>query len=243
MGISTCSIFVWGRNQGHGRYFTYASRVLEKTVEYSMAILADVLRRIDLSGVKKVGIWSDTGPHFRAYKALATTCYHMVDEHRISFQNMFGLEHHFKSQIDAYFSTLNARREQAALKQVIKSISDLMAVFNEAARFEMDRDPERPQETFIEFMPGPKKNIKVCDFKRASLPCNLKASYAWSYTLVDERRQCLLGRGVGLSVCAKGSCPLIFDLLPEGMLENGFGYSISCLTCSRRRCSLTKFLC
>lgn len=203
VGVSTCSIFVWGRNQGHGRFFTYSSRVLEKSVDYSMAIFADVMTRIDLTGVKRVGIWSDTGGHFRAYKALATTAYYLVDKYRVSFQNMFGLEHHFKSHIDAYFSRLNAWREQAALTKVIKSISDLMAVFNEAARFEMDRDEYRPEENFIELMPCPKKHVKICDFSRASLPCNLKASYCWSYTLVDERRTSLLGRGLGLSVCAR----------------------------------------
>ena len=66
LGYTTSTAMVWGAACGGGRHlFTYVSRVVERTTTFTVALLQDLVRRLDLTSTKNIGWWSDVSLHFR----------------------------------------------------------------------------------------------------------------------------------------------------------------------------------
>ena len=60
---------VWGEAfRGKRHFFTYVSRIVERTPTFTVALLQDLVKRLDLSTTTHIGWWSDVGGHFRAYE-------------------------------------------------------------------------------------------------------------------------------------------------------------------------------
>ena len=69
LGYTTFSAMVWEEAfRGRRHIFTYISRVVERTTTFTVALLQDLVKRLDLSTTTHIGWWSDVGVHFRAYK-------------------------------------------------------------------------------------------------------------------------------------------------------------------------------
>ena len=69
LGYTTFTAMVWGEACGGRRhYFTYISRVVERTTTFTVALLQGLVKRLDFSTTTHIGWWSDVGVHFRAYK-------------------------------------------------------------------------------------------------------------------------------------------------------------------------------
>jgi len=71
LGYTIFTAMVWGEAfRGRRHFFTYVSRVVERTTTFTVALLQDLVKRLDLSTTTHIGWWSDVGVHFRAYKVL-----------------------------------------------------------------------------------------------------------------------------------------------------------------------------
>ena len=168
---ANCGCFVWGEGQPTlGKYISILSRVLEKTAEYTISILWFVLGHINLETTSKLVWWFDCGPHFRAYNVLGTLLTYISEAVMAKGVKVvevnFGCGSHMKTWIQRIAYT-----ERCAM------MSDI------------------PAETFINYFPIPKKDVKVANLKPSVLPCLIKSSYSWSVTKIDCRRATIFGRG------------------------------------------------
>ena len=114
LGYTTLTAIVWGMAfPGTKHYFTYISRIVERTTTFTNAIIQDLVRRLPLATTTDMGWWSDVGPHFRAYKVLGSIGYGLVDQLRIHQHVMYGVESHMKNPCDGFFAELNSRKRIA----------------------------------------------------------------------------------------------------------------------------------
>ena len=73
LGYTTFTAMVWGAAfEGKRHFFTYITRVVERTTTFTVALLQDLVTRLDLSKTTHIGWWSDVGVHFRAYKVFGS---------------------------------------------------------------------------------------------------------------------------------------------------------------------------
>ena len=93
LGMTIFGIKIWGAcfPDGH-QWFFYFTRIVEHNVTFVVAVLDDLLPRLSLSSTNTLEIWADTGPHFRAYRLLATQAVKYSDKFDISTAVNYGCE-------------------------------------------------------------------------------------------------------------------------------------------------------
>ena len=197
---ANCGCFVWGEGQPTlGKYISILSRVLEKTAEYTISILWFVLGHINLETTSKLVWWFDCGPHYRAYKVLGTLLTYISEAVMAKGVKVvevnFGCGSHMKTWLDGYFGKKEAELHDAAKERYIMDTADCVEVWQTAYTERCAMMSDIPAETFINYFPIPKKDVKVANSKPSVLPCLIKSSYSWSVTKIDCRRATILGRG------------------------------------------------
>ncbi len=80
--------------------------------------LRDLHGRLNFTGCTDVSHWSDSGPHFLAYKVMTGIGYHLAEQTLCDHHVTYGLESHFKIQPDQLFAQLRARRENTEAKKI-----------------------------------------------------------------------------------------------------------------------------
>jgi hypothetical protein len=74
LAYSCLALHAWGDSlPPSGTWFVLVSRVLDRTPKFPIAILREVLGRLDLVGLDCIVLWSDAGNHCRS-KSLLGTC-------------------------------------------------------------------------------------------------------------------------------------------------------------------------
>jgi hypothetical protein len=170
-----------------------SSRVLDKTACYSSAIAGDILKRLDLSNVATVCWWSDAGPHYRAYKFMATVAVMTAEVHKKSSEFHFGLEQHLKGIVDGKYARTTATIKHAALSQEITNIPEYVQVLT--AQHEMDRKLcPGPSDEYVDYSPPPKKDVQFYTFRVNTLPAKICTCYSWSF-LREAGRVSVFGKG------------------------------------------------
>ena len=127
MGYNVLSFRVWGCGVSGYRWITYCSRVIEKGTVYSMALLKDVLTKIDLTNTREIKFWSDCGRHFMSNRSIATQSVKILQLYATESNKLrqvstaFGLGNHFKNECDGYFGLFNKSAEEFSQKKKYKS--------------------------------------------------------------------------------------------------------------------------
>jgi hypothetical protein len=179
-----------------GTVYTFASRVLEKSAHYAVALLEAICARLDFNGVKRLLIWSDTGPSFRAQRFLATIACHFTFVHKLPIVLLYHLEHHGKTSVDGYFGKLSRWAYDGSMRGTLNDIDSLVSCWQQQAAAQVaEATSPRPVEVFVNFVPPPKKDVSIYAIKNGELPCSMRASHCWSCTPHDERRSSYFGRG------------------------------------------------
>eukprot|EP00975_Prorocentrum_lima_P040342 8470696-Prorocentrum_lima.AAC.1 len=76
-----------------------------------------------------------------------------------------------KGALDSYFGRLTSRIIQAEKSRMLTTIAELMEVYEEAYKSELQLNPDMDKEVFVEWMPKERSAYPSGTFKRASLPC------------------------------------------------------------------------
>ena len=93
LAITTWGCMVWGQGVAdENEHHIYLSRVMDRTAAFTIALLDDLLGRIDLSGTTDILLWSDVGTHFRSYAVLGTVGIDLVDKYRTNIHPNYGPE-------------------------------------------------------------------------------------------------------------------------------------------------------
>ena len=93
LAVTTWGCLVWGQGvAAEKEQHIYLSRVMDRTGPYTIALLDDLLGRLDLSGTTDIQLWSDTGTHFRSYQVLGTIGVEFVNKYRKNFHPAYGAE-------------------------------------------------------------------------------------------------------------------------------------------------------
>ena len=181
----------WGHNlPPQGVWICSLSRVVEKSCLFTLNVIERglniLVERYDLfKDCEEVILWSDTGPHYRAFRFIGALCKNIIPTFRhkdelLHARVRYGLEHHAKSDCDRFFAELNGRIARTEVHSWIRSIKDLVNTFvAEAAHKNMDLCPV---EIFDDYMPTVTKEeyAKKCpDLNPASFPVPLTSCYEW----------------------------------------------------------------
>ena len=172
-----------------------SSRVLEKPALFSVAILWDVLKKeLDISGTASLHIWSDTGPHFRAWRFLGSVGILMAQHFSLNVTIQWGCEHHMKHLIDGYFARQNLALALYSKHTTVTTIADMIAAYEKNFADRQVQAPGLIPEKFIEYMPPERHTVLHKMMKQISgMPC-LSQSHCWEFQLLRKDRASAFGR-------------------------------------------------
>jgi hypothetical protein len=202
LAYTTMTICCWGIALPRVRFISFITRVMEKPGVLSIAIVTDCLAILKTEGILSsfdfVHIITDTGTHYRCNQFLAATAYTWPDAFRLSFRLTYQLEHHGKGRIDRYFGVLSHRKKEAASAHMLSTIADL--IFHYRALGDK-RVLKTFDETFVDYMPKPKKNVVSHFLHPGCLPALQQQCHHWTMSITDNRRLSLTGSGLDKDVC------------------------------------------
>jgi hypothetical protein len=190
LAISTWSCLVWGAGVSEPTWWTYSSRVLERSAAYTLALLWDLLGRLNLSATTEVRSWSDAAPNFRNHDVMGTSAHQFTEHFRVNVSLCWGPEAHFKNPVDGWFAGLRRRRDDAASRFLLYSLESLDKAYTEG-RDESNFVHGRVQpQHFVTFWPLAKEKLlaKCSRALPSSLPMGIQSCHAWSHRIEDKRR-------------------------------------------------------
>ena len=125
LAYSTLGFHIWA--EGVEEMHTVLSRVMEKTVAYSMAALWHVLeQRGDTAAYDHFVLWSDGGSNLKNSTVIGTVGHDMLVRFSwTSVQLNFWAPKHFKSQLDGDFGVLSRVRHLASLRRMLVDVDDV----------------------------------------------------------------------------------------------------------------------
>ena len=193
LGISTLGIYARFDQAGtsHKRYFHYVSQILDHTALHASEALKDVIQRLmpDLTGIEHIMVWTDCGPHYRAYAFLATAVPLLAQSDRwssISF-NFFG-EHHGKGRNDGQFGLQRKWVEAATSRKVISTMEHFIEALQEGAAHTMRTDPPPagPKYDIVHFHPPKPKKFNYLD--AGSMDLKVEYTYCVCFRRTKNKR-------------------------------------------------------
>ena len=101
LAYSSLGIHVWSKH--FDKWFGYVSRITDKSAWYPISILEDMLtKRLDLTGIDTITVWSDAGTHFRCRHLLWYVGIRLLEKFPALKLTTceFGCECHFKEACD-----------------------------------------------------------------------------------------------------------------------------------------------
>jgi hypothetical protein len=106
----------------------------------------------------------------------------------------FGAEHHMKSRVDACFARVSGAIEWASrLRDVVDAHDAVKACREWVAQHKSSSGVHHPHD-FIDYLPPPKKELRIFLFHSRCLPLSIRACHEWSFRRADIRRLSLFGR-------------------------------------------------
>ena len=190
LGISTLGIYAlyWHEDRLHKAYFHYLSQILDHTALHASEALKDVLERIpNLQQRTAIQIWTDCGPHYRAYAFVATGDFllHKYPALRNIYFHYF-CEHHGKGRNDGQFGLQRHWIDSHTKMFTISSLHELLAALKQQATLTMRTDPPPggPRYEIIHFHPQKPKEFKYLDAAR----CDLKIEYTYCLNFARSDR-------------------------------------------------------
>ena len=134
----------------------------------------------DIGGVKHISMWSDCGPHFRAYEHMGYCFKSWYVPFACSLRIALFAEKHGKGLVDALFAMVRGwiRAKLSKLKTLIKDIPSLVSALRDGAESTMrlDKPPQGP-EYIIEHVTSDRKPASV--WRVESKYFHLEQSYCW----------------------------------------------------------------
>ena len=175
LSFSTLGIYASYHTEGSQQrvYFHYISQILDHTALHASVALKDCIRRLALpESCKCLHIWSDCGPHFKAYAFVATAVDILQTCPAISsvYFNFFG-EHHGKGRNDGQFGLQRKWLKSFAERNVVSNRETLFRAFHEGARHTMpcDPPPAGPRYEVAHFHPEKPKTLLYLDVSSTDL--------------------------------------------------------------------------
>ena len=169
LSFSTLGIYaVYVKNgQKHKVYFHYVSQILDHTALHACVALKDCLERLNLPpSCSCVQVWTDCGPHFRAYAFVASAVDLLRNSNSLTsmYFNYFG-EHHGKGRNDGQFGLQRKWLGACAERNVISTAEELLSALREGARDTMlnDPPPAGPQYEIVHFHPEKPRSFLYLD--------------------------------------------------------------------------------
>jgi hypothetical protein len=192
LAYCTFGCFCWGDGiPAAGLWIMLHSRVMEKTAEYTMALLNRVIELLPASESRRALVyWSDVGPHFRTYKVLGGIAYDLLDQTKLDQHVNYGMEEHFKNVCDGRFGHDANILKQVSNSVVIEDVPDVCRILTKATAHQtlMDKpgSAERPRSHHEFFIPPHKDTISMHELVPKSLPCGIKSCHSWEFKLADR---------------------------------------------------------
>ncbi|CAK9043725.1 unnamed protein product [Durusdinium trenchii] len=173
--LSTLGIYV-RYNRGSAqvrRYFHYISQILDHTALHAATALLDIWKRLARDpAYKHVHIWTDCGPHYRAYAFVGAGIQLLKQYGHLSnvFFHYFT-EHHGKGRNDGQFGLQRRWIQDYAMRKTISTVEDLLAALKEGAAETMRSDPPPagPEYNINHFRPEFPKTFLYLDAASADL--------------------------------------------------------------------------
>ena len=209
LGINTCSVLVWGCAAPERRWYSYLSRVRDKSSLYSLSIMQDVISRLDTSSTEQFVFWSDVGGHFRSNRTISTLGFRLLEEHgwmtatglrkrpRVTLR--YGMPKHFKNRCDLKFGQHNNIIKHFTKKNELHTVADVVQCLQAANDSARAKGKTVIPELVVNYLPKPQAEIEkwsiVC--RPASLSVPIKTCFGWEFTSFDHRREKGHFMGVG----------------------------------------------
>ena len=156
------------------------SHARDHTVLFTSVMLEDLIPKLNLDGIDKFVMWSDTGKHFRAKEFLAYWTVTVPEKYDVDTTLKHYAEAHGKSLCDGFFGELAYGFHKMALVREITDGKELAEAWETYAA--QDKNPSESK-TFVYFEPPPKRNLVRRTFAEASIGKGIATSYTWSATL------------------------------------------------------------
>ena len=166
MSVQLTSFMVWGANIIGHRWITLMSRVIEKSGRYVVAMIWEVLGKLNLDGVTQINFWSDCGPQFKNVEVLGTAGILVPQKYHVDAGVFFGPDEHLKHRVDGFFRKLKFLMKQEALRRWLSNIDDVEEIFTADFKERRKLDADIVSEEYFNFMPGNKKDIPLVALKK-----------------------------------------------------------------------------
>jgi hypothetical protein len=219
ISTSCFGAFTWSASSPAGKYWSFHSRVLDKTQTWACCLVMQIVMKLKLKPRSTLVLWMDCGPHFRGYRFVSSISLWCAE---LGINTIFrwGAEHHMKGKVDGFFGwmagAISSWRRTHTLTDCDDIVMACQAYQNKAT------SKGGSEYEFVSFIPPPKDSIRQVVYKTSCFAQPLKATQELAFTCNDWRRQSLYGRGLGCTTLTglSGSA----RLLPGGRTQAGFTF-------------------
>lgn len=207
LAYSTMAIHAWAAAPANGAssssavpaagldvWHFYCSRVLERTPEWAVCIVTDVLKGIDTKDYTTLTVWTDAATQFKSrcwMGSLQLRILQSCDFDRVHC--LYGCPKHFKSSCDREFARLASIRAQSTLSIEHKEVDDVVTAYNLSFIQTSEQFPNDARRVALHFVPPAKTDVPIAMWTTASVGPILN-SFAFSVTRLDRRRANLASR-------------------------------------------------
>ena len=167
LSVSVLGFYVrfWEDGKLRSLYLNYVSQILDHTALHAALALKDVVAKLPSAEAADLHVWSDCGPHFRAYAFVATAIDLLENSSWSSVTFHFFGEHHGKGRNDGQFGLQKKWLDSYASRCVIGTVPELLRALREGAESTMTLDPPPagPEYKIVHFHPDKPPTFRYLD--------------------------------------------------------------------------------
>ena len=180
ISVTVLAVLVW-RIGKSPEWYVYLSHYKDHTALHTVAMLEDVIARIDVASSHCLVMWADTGKHFRAYEFLGYWTVSVPERFKVNTKLKHWPESHGKSHCDGFFGLLSRVMALTSLTKVLSDSSDLKTAWEEYfGAQDVVSAPGFTKTHIIDFEPPAKKDLPRRILNSAFLGAGISYSYFWS---------------------------------------------------------------
>jgi hypothetical protein len=191
LAYSTCAMRFWTSELVV--WITVCSRCMEKTPQYSVALMWEGLRRMRAFSFEEFVLWSDGAPNYKCGMLIGSIHHDMMKHFgwKKATNNFFASKHG-KSDCDRHFGDLKKLKMNIYKGKTLRTVDQVVAEYE--AAYEVKNSPPTKQFVFLNWDP-PERSLLTTSIYSAKTFQGLRSSYCFTSSVNDERRKQWFGKG------------------------------------------------
>ena len=145
--------------------------MLDHDAAYTISVMQDFMNEITAvyTGIERVTLWSDVGPHFRASRFMAWWLCRLPASMGMQFTFNMHPPGHGKGDVDGFFGRLRRGKDEAAQESELWTKREYCLQLQRVFDSQKERNPASAEIRMIDYEPAPKDVIPAFFFNTTEL--------------------------------------------------------------------------